>query len=526
LVQAAPRNLVSRIWLARAALSLGDERTAASAVDPKAVDGSPNALIHYCRLARIHIELHNLDQARRYLQAATELLPTYSHIWGLLGDAYSSLNDSDSAIRCYERQFESAPTPRTKVFALERIALMLAVAGRKDAAISMFRQVLSLSPHNGCAYYWLTDCHHTSDPSDPLVMEIRQLLASPTVQSDRSDLHYALGAVYDRSGETGTAFAHFQLANQLRAASFPRHGCQRHGIPLIADRAIGVRARSLQTEVNVRSAIFTSDMIASYSQHGFQEDYLICVVGMPRSGTTLVEQVLGAHSDVCALGERQDFAWLRRTLPSVLRTHKPFPECCTHLTPKLIRSLGESIRERFSEVAGQSPRVVTKLPFDFLDLGLIRILFPQARIIHCVRDPLDTCLSCYMQNFASLDFSTNLQQIAGVYKSYRHIMKHWSSVLPSSSILDVSYEEHVAAKETITRTMCEFCDIPFQVRCLEFYDHVGVVQTASSFQVRRPIYRTSLKRSDRYREFLGPLLELALPDAAAQGVQPTSRSDV
>jgi len=496
LVKAASDCVVARIWLAATALVAGDEVKAASAVSPHLVDHIPRSRFHYGRLAAIHFLLHDYDEALRYIMSAVKLFPTNARIWGLLGEIHRELNDNSAALYDFERRVECAPTIQIQAGALLDLGQALAQGGRKEEAIATYRRVLSLKPHDGVACFALTNCQELSDASDPFISDLRRYLTSPLVpESDKCHIHFALAHVYDRSGDFGLAFAHLHLANDLSA----RHRFTHEQVIEIPTRL---------SDIESHMYVFTDKMIASHSSHGFQEEYLIFVVGMPRSGTTLVERILGSHPDACALGERQDIRWLRGTIPSVLRARNGYPKCCNLLTPKLIHEFAELVRKRLSKLAASSSRVVTKLPWDFFELGLIKILFPKAFIIHCIRDPIDTCLSCYMQNFHNLFFATDLQKIADVYKVYRRMMAHWYSVLPPRSLLDVHYEALVEDPETIARTICEFCNIPFHPRCLEFYNHANLVQTASIWQVRRPIYRTSIKRSDRYREFLGPVLEL------------------
>jgi hypothetical protein len=167
-----------------------------------------------------------------------------------------------------------------------------------------------------------------------------------------------------------------------------------------------------------------------------------------------------------------------------------------------------SAKERLVRLVGTSSRIVTKLPEDYRELGLIQILFPAVRIIHCTRDPMDTCLSCYMQFFKFVPYARDLESLAGVYRLYRELMDHWRKVLPDGTVFDVSYETLVDQPEETVRAICDFCGLPFEQRCMDFHKNGGLTDTASRWQVRKPIYRSSVRRSARYREFLGPLLEL------------------
>jgi hypothetical protein len=187
---------------------------------------------------------------------------------------------------------------------------------------------------------------------------------------------------------------------------------------------------------------------------------------------------------------------------------KKYPWCAADLTPDIVRSVSRFQAENLRALGGTCERIVTKTPEDFWELGLIRILFPKARIVHCRRDPVDTCLSCFMQDFTWLTYATRLDLLAEVYRLYRHAMDHWRAVLPPSAVLEVSYEDVVDQTEVVARKLCNFIQVPFEESCLRFHENSRRVDTASRWQVRRSVYRSSVRRWERYREFLGPLLSL------------------
>jgi tetratricopeptide (TPR) repeat protein len=503
LLMVAPNATIARILLARAALRVFDERAARDAIRSETI--VPEASRYFARIAGIHLALEECDAAAHYLTQAQRFFPESTIVWHVLGVLADKRGDVDEAVRCFRTRAEFESTHRTKVAALWAAAERLSEAGREHA-VACYRELLDLAPDNLLAYERLLDCLNVRDPTDPLVEKAREFLSSPKVDlSSKSHLHYAVGHVYDRHGDAAAAFAHFSRANALRAIHNPPYP-------------------PIQMEVDARCAAFTQDMIASLSQSGCPDPLLVCIVGMPRSGTTLVEQLLNAHSNVHALGERTDFQALAcGELQRVLKSKLSYPRCCSALTADAVRRLSSDVRERLQRLAGPCHRIVTKLPADCFDLGLIRIFFPKATIIHCMRNPIDTCLSCYMQDFAYIPYATDLAQLAVTYRAYQHIMRHWQSVLPPPTICEVRYEELTSDPATAVRAICAHCELPFESSCLHFHRRSTQVKTASRWQVRRPIYTSSVGRADRYREFLGPLLSL---EASPSDNRPLSHLEI
>ncbi len=229
---------------------------------------------------------------------------------------------------------------------------------------------------------------------------------------------------------------------------------------------------------------------------------------MPRSGTTLLEQILSSHPNVVGLGERPDFFLLAKGLQARLRSRHPYPLCCEAMTSRDVREISRSLRKRLCQSSGSSSRVVTKLPGDYWEVGLIKILFPNAKIVHSQRHPIDTCLSCFMQNFRYLEFVTDLKSLASEYRMYELIMNHWRNVLGAGGMFESSYERLVSDPEPVVRGLHDFCGLPYNEGWSEFCNHPRRVDTASKWQVRRPIYRSSVQKWRNYAAFLGPLLEL------------------
>jgi len=492
LADVAPDVPVVQLSLARLALDSGDLSTAGRATNAVLTSSMRKAHGTYCRLVALLLELRELGAAKECIENARVAFPSSPRLWILLGELHRYLAKSDDAARCFERAFTLATNTKERLRALVGLAESFADSGRKDDAISASHRMIDLSPYNTVGYVHLVNCQQNVAPSDDAARAMLAMLTSKsTCTGCRMNLHYSLGKLYDSCGRYGEAFAHFTLANGIRA--------QLSG---------SFDVELWQKEVEARVSVFDSPLIADMSKHGCQEDFLICIIGMPRSGTTLTEQILSSHPDVMGLGECQEFQRAALGMQMRLNSRHRYPLCCSAMTPDHVSRLAHSIRERLLRTVGQHSRVVTKLPGDCWELGLIKILFPKARIVHCRRHPIDNCLSCYMQNFASIQFSTDLATLAQFYQLYRRIMGHWQRELASGSIFECSYEEMVADPEPLVHSLHDHCGIAFNENWLRFRDCVRRVDTASNWQVRRSIYQSSVQRWVSYAPFLGPLLQL------------------
>ena len=235
-------------------------------------------------------------------------------------------------------------------------------------------------------------------------------------------------------------------------------------------------------------------------------DLPVFIIGMPRSGTSLVEQILSCHPQVHAAGELRNLMHLGNDLG--LGFQKPGPEVCdSSLDRARLTAASVSYLQSLRALAGDATRVTDKMPYNFERLGLIALLFPKARVIHCHRHPLDSCLSCYFLNFYRGNFQTcDLRHMGLYYRQYQRLMEHWRDVL-DLAMLEVSYEAHVEDPEKTCREILAFLDLDWDPACLQFHKSERYVRTASRDQVNKPIYRTSVGRWKNYETHIGPLKE-------------------
>ncbi|MHC4766775.1 MAG: tetratricopeptide repeat-containing sulfotransferase family protein [Planctomycetota bacterium] len=323
----------------------------------------------------------------------------------------------------------------------------------------------------------------------------RRHLAGPDLPADaRSRLSHVAGSAYERLGEYDHAFEAHTDANRAVAIPFDPSDY----------------ARSLDCLVEV----FSAERVAGLSRHGDPSQVPVFIAGMPRSGTTLVEQIIDAHPLAHGAGELNDLEAMAGGLQAELQSTEPYPQCAADLEPDDVARLSGRYLDHLRKTAPSAHRVVNKSLLNLKHLGLIAALFPGARIIHCRRDPRDTCVSCYMSGIdqRALPFTGDLHDLGFAYRQYERLMEHWSRALPQP-ILDVVYETVVDDLEAESRRIIEFCGLEWDDRCLTFHASGRIVRTASYDQVRQPIYRSSIGRYKRFEGHLGPLLEALAVDS-------------
>jgi hypothetical protein len=292
---------------------------------------------------------------------------------------------------------------------------------------------------------------------------------------DQAMLHFALGKAYDDLGEAEPAIRHFDHANALerRKVNFDR---------VALSEAID---RTIET--------FTPELMARGAPSPIHDERPALILGMPRSGTTLVEQIVSSHSSVAAGGELN--FWTDQAAKTA--------------SFDFASRLGADYLTLLGRIGPDSARVTDKNPFNFLHLGLIHLALPGARFIHCRRDPIDTCLSIYFTRFATPQaYAYDRSDLVFYYRHYERLMAHWRTLLPADRLLEIDYESLIADRESLTRRMIAFCGLPWDDKCLEPESNPRRVMTASVWQARQPVYPTSVERWRRYEPWLGELQQL------------------
>jgi tetratricopeptide (TPR) repeat protein len=433
------------------------------------------------------------SEAITHFRKALTVWPDFAEAYVNLGDALSALDRNEKAIECYTNALEYRPDFAE---AYNRLGISYQTLGRLEESLKAFEHAISLAPRRTDYYLQLGRTKQIL-PGD-LHFEAMESLARNIAslgEKSQMTLHFALGAAYAKAAKHEQAFHHLFAGNVLRR----KQGSYDEAAELVSFDRI--------------ETAFTSELIRQKSGHGNPSDIPIFVIGMPRSGTTLVEQILASHPKIFGAGERPDLARIvERLRLSKERSQRLFPDLIQHISPAQLRNLGTRYIASISEGAPKAERIVNKMPMNFKFVGLIPLILPNARIIHTRRDPIDTCWSCFENLFKHLEWSNDLGELGRYYQAYSKLMQHWYKVLPQGTILDVQYEDLVADFERQARRIIDHCGLDWDQRCLAFHETRRPIRTTSVVQVRRPLYGTSVGRGRAYEPWLGPLLDVLGPN--------------
>ncbi len=412
------------------------------------------------------------------LQSAIVLDPGQANYYSNLGEAYRRQGSLDRARRHIETALKLDPAQPD---AIHNLGLVMTHLGEMEVGKTLLQDAIRRVPNKPLYYYSLADAGGTLN--DDALTHLQALAEAPgLLPRDEGALHVTLGRLLNAKGESERAFRHLLAGNKLRRAGMSYDERATLGFferiaVAFSDRTMG---RAEAGSIGPHSPIF--------------------IVGMPRSGTTLVEQILASHSRAYGAGELDFFP---RSVMAIWGDTNP--EHIENIQKARPRAVGADYLRRVSAL---SPlRVVDKMPMNFLYCGLIALAIPDARIIHMMRDPIDTCLSCFSTMFASeMGFAADLGELGRFYRHYLQLMSHWRQVLPRGTMLDVRYEEMVADQERETRHILAHCDLAWEESCLAYHRTNRAVVTASTAQVRRPINRSGIGRWRPPASLLAPLL--------------------
>ncbi|MCW8923410.1 MAG: sulfotransferase [Gammaproteobacteria bacterium] len=497
---------------------------------------------------------NKLDEAAEIFQRVITLSPNYADAHNNLGNIYKALNDDQLAIKHYQQAIKLNPhlyqtqlnlahmfadrighpeiaedyfrkalaIEPDNIEALSGVSNMLRYQGKLDEALDMIKQtqqkfknepgpiaaeadIYERSGNYDGAYKIIRDmlCAKTAPPMiinvfmrichrydscDEAISEAEKLTNNTTIKiRDLQDTHFGLGKLYDKQKKYDDAFAHYKKGNEALDIYFE-------------PEVFRARVENLITT-------FNKDNLSKLAKSSINTSKPIFILGMPRSGTSLTEQILSSHPEVDGAGELNDINDIMGSLSKTLQSPLPYPQCVTSLTTDACNHIAQGYLNRLTNLCGDNRFITDKMPHNFLNIGLISLLFPQAKIIHCVRDPRDICLSIFFQNFGWLHpYGTRLDWLGSYFQEYVRIMKHWEHSV-DIPVYTVRYDDMVNDQEATTRNLLAHCGLEWNDACLDFHKSERVVATASYDQVRQKIYTKSQARWKKYEKHIAPLVE-------------------
>ena len=435
-------------------------------------------------LLQQHQHQKALDESRILLQAE----PDNRDYRAVYASACLSLADYDEALRTYRELV--ARTPASADLHLS-IGHALKTLGRQQEAIDAYRTAASITPILGDAYWSLANLKTYRFLDAELERMQQEEAAEATRLGDRYHLCFALGKAFEDRGQYAEAFSYYERGNALKKGETK------------------YRPETIEQNARRQIALFTPQFVAAHANTGCGRADPIFIVGLPRAGSTLIEQILASHPAVEGTMELSDISRLVVRLQG--RNHDEsdvrYPAVLAELSADQLRKFGETYLADTQVYRSGRPFFIDKNPNNFRHLGLIHLILPNARIIDARREPMACCFSNFKQLFASgQEFTYGLDDIARYYRSYVELMAHWDKVLPGK-ILRVQHEDVVSDLDASVRRILDFCKLPFDPRCIEFHKNERSVRTASSEQVRRPIYKDGLDQWQNFEPWLVPLRE-------------------
>lgn len=430
--------------------------------------------------------LGRYPEARASFEAAARLDPSFPEAFHGLGLIEKSWGNYDEALKHFRHAQRLRPN---YVDAIAGEAGLLEAVGNKKEAYDRLALLVEKGVVNtNLAVAYANVARHVGETGHALAALRRALSVPNLAHADQVYLNFELGKLLDAAGDYAAAFEHFREGNRLKGAVFD---CARH-------------------------AGIVDEIIRLFDRKGFPDcaratntsDLPVFIVGMPRSGSSLVESILAAHPGIHGAGELDFFGLFSRSLPPSLTSGKTLAQVVRALDRDTLDRVAAEYLELLRRLGGGVvSRVTDKMPYNFFWLGILELLFSRARVIHCLRDPRDTCLSIYFHDFTGQHhYAYDLRHIGLYYREYLRLMAHWREV-GSLPLLEVQYETLVQSPETQLPRIIEFCGLPWDDACSRFYTTDRVTKTASYDQVRRPLYTSAVGRWRHYEAYLSPLIE-------------------
>lgn len=510
----------------------------AEAACRQAIALKPRLAHAYNSLGNVLLDLGKLDGAEKALRHAIALRPHFAEAMSNLGNVLRDQGKAGEAETLYrqaialnaalaethynlghllggqDRLVEAEASYRRAIAlkpdfadAHNNLSVTLKFLGRLADARHSVDRALQLAPHDASFLFNLTELKRfeSGDPDFAVLEEVARAIETLPAKK-QIDLHFALAKAYEDLGRPDSTMRHLLAGNSLMRGQ------------VNYDETAALRGLDRIAEV------FTPELMRAFAGAGDPSSLPVFIVGMPRSGTSLIEQILASHPQIFGGGELAMLNLVAAGIGALPGRPSSFPDVMGLLARHDLQREGARYVAEIARLAPQAARVTDKMPSNFRLAGLIALMLPNARIIHAVRDPLDTCFSCFSKLFANGQYETyDLAELGRYYRRYQKLMEHWRAVLPPERILEVRYEDVVADLAGQARRMIAYCGLDWDERCLAFHETDRPVHTASALQVREPIYRNAIGRAQAHRPFLQPLLDaLAIREHGVAELQATA----
>lgn len=446
----------------------------------------PDHAMAYLSISYSNMQLGNYLESEKACLKALKIEPNFTQAQDYLGEIYNAKGEVDKAKKHFEQQINDN---RQNIKALYSLGNLLKSQGDMALSASYYKKSLMINPLFSQAHFTYASVHKYENVDDEHIKMMLDILSKGNLdEASKIHLSFALAKAYEDAQSYTKAFTFLKKGNDLRFRKF------------------NYKIESDEKFINNIIRIFNKGSIEAHQVSQQQTDKPIFIVGMPRSGTSLVERIISTHSKVFGAGELDYFFKLGTN--DLISQESNFLYKKLESYPKdIFKNIGDTYLSQISKINPEAKHITDKLPFNMLLVGLIKTVFPNAIIIHCNREPIDNCLSIYKKNFATDNyrFAYNLETLGKFHNLYKTLMQHWQDTFPNS-VYQVHYEKLVSNPEQEIRDLIQACGLEWQETCLEFNKNKTIVKTASAAQVIKPIYKSSVKLWKHYEGNLAPLL--------------------
>ena len=467
-----------------------EQRDDAIVLLERAVELKPKFAGAWADLAETYTESEKFGEALDAVQRVIKLQPNMPFGHMIRGSILGKKDDHEGAINAFKEALEIEPDHIGSNMGLGNT---LKTIGRYDEAVKSYKKCIEAQPLFSEAYWSLANLKTYSFDDDEIKNMEKHVQSQDLTPASKAFFHIAIANAKEKQMKYGEAWYHFHTGNELRRTSE------------IYD--------SVTTQVTHDALIetFDEEFVNSTKGSGCQSDAPIFILGLPRSGSTLIEQILASHSQVEGTRELPDISLLGRRLTKSKPPGIKYPDAVKHMTDEEKTEYGESYLETSKRYRTDKPRFIDKMPNNFAHIGFIKTILPNAKIINAKRHPLDSCVSSFKQLFyKGQSWSYDLFEIGEYYLEYERMMDHWHSLYPGE-IYDIQYENIVNNQEDESRALIQYCGLDWEDSCLRFYENKRSVNTASSEQVRQPIYKGAMYAWKNYESEIGALKDILEP---------------